>query len=645
MYGTRTNSARPTTSASADIPGQRCRRLIFTLLVLSSTVLGAWAMFQILHVGGITPLQGVILVLFTITFTWIVIAFWTALIGFILQLAQRDPLTLSRRDAESRSAPPDDHRTALVMPIFNEDPQRVVSGLEQTCRSLLDESVTAGNFEAFILSDTTDAEIARQEETAVAALQQRFEGRMAVHYRRREFNHGRKAGNLAEFCRRWGQRYEFLVVLDADSIMGGRTLVSLVRAMQDSPRTGLIQTVPIPIRQNTIFGRFQQFAAALYSPMLATGQSFWQGDAANYWGHNAILRTRAFMACCGLPELSGRPPLGGEILSHDFVEAALMRRAGWQVRLDTAIVDSFEEMPGNLLDFAKRDRRWTQGNLQHLRLLGGRGLHTMSRLHFLFGALAYVSSVLWGLMLAVSTVEAVGRALNTHRFFSDSYQLFPNWPLPTPGLVLPLLAITIALLLLPKVLGILLAWGQRPAAFGGKARLLASALLEIVFAVLIAPIMMAFHSLFVLGVLSGYNVTWSPQVREGRTVPWRKALRHTWAAILIGAIWAGSTYELAPMFFWWLVPVWAGLLLSAWLVRITSSLRLGRRLRQAGLLLVPSEVSPPRVLQELEAPLPIAEVARLMPPPPEAPGEMPVQSFTNFTRHAMRPLANASVKE
>lgn len=642
MYGTQTNSARP---ISANVPGQRCRRSLFALLVLISTVLGAWTMFQILNVNGMTLLQGVILVLFTITFAWIVIAFWTALIGFILQLTRRDPLTLSRLDAKSRSVLPDSHHTALVMPIFNEDPQRVVSGLEHTCRSLLDESAAAGDFEVFVLSDTTNAEIARQEEAAVADLQQRLSGRMAVHYRRREYNHGRKAGNLAEFCRRWGQRYDFLVVLDADSIMGGRTLVSLVRAMQDNPRTGLIQTVPIPIRQNTIFGRFQQFAAALYSPMLAAGQSFWQGDAANYWGHNAIMRTRAFMACCGLPELSGRPPLGGEILSHDFVEAALLRRAGWQVWLDTTLVDSFEEMPGNLLDFAKRDRRWTQGNLQHLRLLGGRGLHTMNRLHFLFGALAYLSSVLWGLMLAVSTVDAVGRALNTHRFFSDSYQLFPDWPIPTPSLVLPLLAITITLLLLPKVLGILLALWQRSAAFGGGARLLASALLEIIFAVLIAPIMMAFHSLFVLSVLSGHNITWGPQVREGRTVPWLHAIRHTWAATLIGAIWAGSTYELAPMFFWWLVPVWAGLLLAAWLVRITSSLRLGRRLQQAGLLLVPSEVSPPRVLQDMEAPLSSNEVVHLMPPPPETPGEMPVQSFTDFTRHTVRPLANASVKE
>ncbi|GGX92105.1 hypothetical protein GCM10007160_19600 [Litchfieldella qijiaojingensis] len=643
MFGIRTNSASQL--HSTNIPWHHSRRLLFTVLVLTSTALGAWAMFRILHVNGITPLQGVILVLFVITFAWIVIAFWTAVIGFLIRLTRRDPLTLARQVPAQRPATPiAEHRTALVMPIFNEDPQRVVAGLGSTCRSLLGTR-EANGFEVFVLSDTTNAEIARREESAVAALQQRFKDRLAIHYRRRTNNKGRKAGNLAEFCRRWGQRYDFLVVLDADSLMSGKTLLALVGAMQANPRVGLIQTVPIPVRQDSVFGRFQQFAAALYSPMLAAGQSFWQVDAANFWGHNAILRTRAFMACCGLPELPGRPPLGGEILSHDFVEAALMRRAGWEVQLDTDLVDSFEEMPSNLLDFAKRDRRWTQGNMQHLRLLGGRGLHTMNRLHFLFGALAYMSSLLWGLMLAVSTLDAIGRALNRHRFFSDSYQLFPDWPIDPPGLIMPLLASTAVLLLLPKVMGILLALWQRPQAFGGRTRLLASALLEIVCAVLIAPIMMAFHSLFVVGVLSGHNVTWAPQVREGRAVPWTDAIRHTWAATLLGGIWALATYQLAPMFFWWLAPVWAGLLLAAPLVRLTSSLRLGDRLRRAGLLLVPTEVSPPEVLRNLSQPLPEDGTVCPVPPPPEMPGEMPIQSFTTFIRPSTLPYRDASVRK
>lgn len=637
------NSADPTTH---DIPWLGTRRAIFALLVLTSTALGGWTMFEILRVNGITPLQCVILGLFVITFGWITIAFWTSIMGFVLQLTRRDPLTLAKLRTNDVPTQLGEHRTALVMPIFNEDPQRVANGLECTCRSLL-EYPGAERFEAFVLSDTSNDEIARREEIAVAALQQRLGARIAIHYRRREENHGRKAGNLADFCRRWGRHYDYMVVLDADSIMGGKTLMSLVQSMQANPSVGMIQTVPIPIRQDSVFGRFTQFAAALHSPMLATGQSFWQGDAANFWGHNAILRTRAFMACCGLPTLSGKPPLGGEILSHDFVEAALLRRAGWEVRLDTSLKESFEEVPSNLLEFAKRDRRWTQGNMQHLRLLTGRGLHTMNRFHFLCGALAYLSSLLWAMMLGVSTVDAIGRAQGQHRFFSDGYQLFPDWPISTPGLIIPLLVSTVVLLLLPKALGVLLAFIQCPAAYGGRFRLVASTFLEIAIAVLIAPIMMAFHSLFIIGVLTGYNVTWNAQVREGRSVPWKDAIRHTWAGTLLGAIWGLATYQMAPEFFWWLSPVWAGLLLAAPLVRFTSSLKRGARLRRFGLLLVPSEVSPPPVLQPLE----ISSLSSdsqglsLAPPPPELPGEMPIQSFTDLPHPRARPLTKVPVKE
>ncbi|TDR55865.1 membrane glycosyltransferase [Halomonas ventosae] len=634
---------------SPRVPWLAARQAGLALLVLATTALGGWAMFEILRVNGITALQGSVLGLFVITFGWITIAFWTAIIGFLLQLARRDPLTLDRLARRPPASEPGEHRTALVMPIHNEDPAGVAAGLESTCRSLLEQPDARG-FEVFVLSDTRDDAIARREHAAIAGLQQRLSPRLRVHYRRREDNRGRKAGNLADFCRRWGGRYDYLVVLDADSRMGGATLVSLVSAMQANPRTGLIQTVPIPVRSASVFGRFTQFAAALHSPLLATGQCFWQGHAANFWGHNAILRTRAYMAHCGLPDLPGKPPLGGEILSHDFVEAALMRRAGWEVHLDVRLGESYEEVPSNILEFAKRDRRWIQGNLQHLRLLAAAGLHPMNRLHFLFGALAYLTSLLWGLMLVVSTVDAIGRAQGRHDFFRAGFQLFPDWPVATPELIMPLLISTAVVLLLPKVLGFLLAFIQRPAAFGGRARLLASTLLEIAIAILIAPLMMLLHSGFILAVLSGRKVSWDAQVREGRSVPWRDALRHTWLATLIGALWAGSTYLLAPLFFWWLSPVWLGLLMAAPLVRLTSSLTHGHRLYRAGLLRVPAEVMPTAVLQQLATASPSQPEARLAPPPPDCPGEMPVQSFSTWPprhpaaspRPAQRPTALAN---
>jgi len=596
-------------------------------LVLGSTAFGGWAMFEILRVNGITPLQCVVLGLFVITYGWITIAFWTAIIGFVLRLSHRDPLTLARVIPKASARHLAAHRTVLVMPIYNEDPIRVAAGLESTCRSLLDQNGAEG-FEAFVLSDTQDPVIARQEEAVIAALQQRLAPHFTVHYRRRENNQGRKAGNLADFCRRWGRYYDHMVVLDADSIMGGPTLLSLVASMQANARIGLIQTIPIPIRSDSVFGRFTQFAAAVHSPLLATGQCFWQGETVNFWGHNAIIRTRAFMESCGLPELPGRPPLGGEILSHDFVEAALLRRGGWEVHLDVHVGESYEEVPSNILDFAKRDRRWIQGNMQHLRLLGVPGLHPMSRFHFLFGAMAYLTSMLWALMLVVSTVDAIGRAQGRHDFFSAGYQLFPDWPISTPGLIIPLIVSTVVLLLLPKMLGFLLSFIQQPATFGGRLMLPLSTLLEIALAVLIAPLMMVFHSLFILSVLSGHKVSWDAQVREGRSVPWKDAIRHTWVATLLGAGWAYATYALAPVFFWWLCPVWLGLMISAPLVKFTSSLTHGKRLRRLGLLCVPSEVMPSTLVQTAQSATPVDHGARLSPPPTPLMGDMPLQSFS-----------------
>ncbi len=627
MSGIPMNVAEPEI-ARVHVPWRRTRRLVFALLVAVTTGLGMWTMFRILHVGGLTPLEFAILTLFSITFGWIAIAFWSGIIGFTLTLAGRDPLSLARVSSPRR--PNDVHsRTALVMPIHNEDVERVAAGLEATCRDLSPPPLEH-HIEAFVLSDSTDATIVMHEKAVMAALQERLTDHCRLHYRHRDSNAGRKAGNLGDFCRRWGRYYDFMLVLDADSVMSGDTVLELIAQMEANPRLGLLQTVPIPVRQDSLFGRANQFAAAVYSPMLATGLSFWQSDAANYFGHNAILRVEAFTRHAGLPELPGRPPLGGDILSHDFVESALLRRAGWEVRMRTDLSGSFEEMPSQILDYAKRDRRWVQGNLQHLRLLGGRGLHMLSRVHFLCGALAYLSSLIWLAILVVSTIDALMRALIEPNFFTSNAQLFPDWPIAPPNLIMPLLVGTLAMLLMPKVLGVCLALRRSPAQYGGRARLVASALLEAIFAMLIAPLMMLFHSRFVIAVLSGRTVTWDPQSREGRALPWREALRHTWPGTLVGALWAGITWWVTPTFFWWLTPVWLGLLLAAPLVRWSSSLSLGRGLRRRGLLLVPSETSPPPVLCESPPPLKIFRGGEPSSPPRERHCDMPTQSFIHY---------------
>lgn len=645
------------------IPWLTTRRACLAIVVLFSSAAGCIAMNHVvasLAIGW----QVSMLVLFALTFTWIALAFWGAVCGFMVCALRRDPLSLRKLDKQAPSARLLVSRTAIVMPIYAEPPIPTFAGLEATCHSLLSYAVQrdendavrpmSEHFEVFILSDTQDAAQAQVEEAHVAALQRRFSEQLAIHYRRRANNHGRKAGNIAEFCRRWGRNYDYMIVLDADSLMSGATLLRMVQRMQRQPSLGLIQTVPIPVGQKTLFGRFTQFASALYSPMLAAGQSFWQGDAANYWGHNAIIRTRAFMDYAGLPTLSGRPPLGGEILSHDFVEAALLKRGGWQVILDTTITtavsrhdpyasashSSFEAMPSNLLDFAKRDRRWLQGNLQHLRLLSGAGLHPLSRLHFFYGAFAYLSSLVWlGLLLCTSALVTVHSLSNTSgELLSGSVTFNP--------LSLGLLSITLAMLLAPKLLGWLLACWQTPHAFGGRLRLTVSTFLEILFAALLAPLMMAWHSLFIFNVLLGRSIEWQTQERGERSLTWYETWQHTYWMTLTGVAWAGLIAAFSATAFGWLTPAWLGLVVASPLVKYSSSSTWGGvASHRLGLLKTPSECLMPSVLADFAAlistshphPLdPSTQVAYpLRLPPPERRGAMHCQSFQQFDRQAL----------
>ncbi|RUR53222.1 glucans biosynthesis glucosyltransferase MdoH [Vreelandella populi] len=647
------------------IPGLALRRALLAVLVISSSIAGCVAMYHVIS-GLEIGWQIIMLVLFALTFTWIALAFWGAICGFVVCALRLDPLSLRKQV----SLLTDDYllvsRTALIMPIYAEPPIPTIAGLEATCRSLLEqaqavhqrlETPLSEHFEVFVLSDTQDPDKAKVEAAHVAALQQRLAGQLAVHYRRRENNLGRKAGNIADFCRRWGQHYDHMVVLDADSLMSGATLLTLVHRMQQQPEVGLIQTVPIPVGQRTLFGLFTQFASALYSPMLAAGQSFWQGDAANYWGHNAIIRTRAFMASAGLPTLSGKPPMGGEILSHDFVEAALLKRSGWQVLLDTtattsvslrnpyasAAHNSFEAMPSNMLDFAKRDRRWLQGNLQHLRLLAGAGLHPLNRLHFLFGAFAYLSSLVWlGLLICSSIL--VG------------YHAIDESPVQTLSKSLPvgLLVVTLGMLLAPKFLGLLLALGQSPHAFGGRLKLLTSAVLEILFAALIAPLMMAWHSLFIINVLLGRSIEWQTQPRGERSLPWKEVWQHAGWMTLCGIAWASAVMLFSTSAFGWLTPAWLGLVAAVPIIKYSSSSTWGGVInRRFGLLQTPSDSLSPALLNDFAALMErdssgldaIEEGAfTLNTLPSELGGDMPSQSLKKFSGQAQAPTAS-SLKE
>ena len=635
MFGIQMTSSKQSTGTP--MPFKTLRVWLFAIAAIGLSGYGISIMFEILNSNGMTLLEYALLALFSITFAWIVTAFCSGCIGFILQLFRIDPLTLKKiKPVSINSEALSQQKTAVVMPIYNEDTHRVIAGFEVSLQSLK-ATGQLKHFDFYLLSDTQDTAIASNELSAWHALCERLgDTAKQVFYRRREDNKHRKVGNLTDFCERWGSQYEHMIVLDADSVMTGKCMLELTTSMLNNPQAGLIQTIPIPVRQDTFFGRFLQFASILYSPMLATGSAFWQTDKANYWGHNAIIRVKAFIDCCGLPTLKGKAPFGGEILSHDFVEASLLHSANWDVLLLADIEGSYEEVPSNILDYAVRDRRWVQGNIQHLGLLSSAKLKLMSKLHFLLGATAYISSLIWLSMLALSTIDAVTRALNSDVYFNRAYQLFPTWQIAKTELIDSLLYLTIIILLLPKLMGVIVTLVHRKQRFGGALKLTLGSIIETVFAIIVAPLMMVFHAYFVVCVFLGKKVKWDAQPREGRMVPWKEAFSYTLLSSLIAIVWGSVAYYFTPVFFWWLSPILLGLILAAPIVRYSSSIKLGVKLRQWGIFLCPSEVDNDATLAALKVHLkeiavpPAGRYSTAIPLlPQEHKVTMPIQSFSS----------------
>jgi membrane glycosyltransferase len=576
------------------------RRTVFTVLALAQSVVCAYYMAtRVLPYHGREPIELGILTLFTILFAWVSLGFWTAVSGFVLLALGRD------RYAITRTAPPDavippEARTAVVMPICNEHVARVFAGLRATYESVAATGALA-RFDFFVLSDSTDPDILTAERAAWVQLCAAVGGFGRVFYRWRRHRVKRKSGNIADFCRRWGRRYRYMVVLDADSLMSGPSLVTLVRLMEANPDTGIIQTAPRAAGRETLYARIQQFAARVYGPVFTAGLHFWQLGESYYWGHNAIIRVAPFMRHCALGHLPGRGPLSGEILSHDFVEAALMRRAGWKVWMAYDLPGSYEEMPPNLLDELTRDRRWCKGNLINARLFFWQGLHPAHRAIFMTGVMAYVSAPLWLASLALCTAFVALETIMGPQYFVAPRQLFPIWPEWDMNAAVGFAVGTAAVLFLPKILGVALVIGRGAARFGGALRVLASLLIEIVVSALLAPIRMVFHTQFVLTALTGLGLSWKSPPREDSETTWGDAARRHGVHTLAGAAWAVAVYWLAPWYAWWLSPVLGALVLSIPVSVYTSRVSLGRALRRARLFLIPEEATPPRELRATQA--------------------------------------------
>ena len=514
-----------------------------------------------------------------VTTAWLA---WGAMLAFA-------GLPRANRSGEATALKMPQPPTVVMVPICNEDPVETFTRIVAMRGSALDAGLV---LDVAVLSDTRDPQAAAREEAAFARLDASARadgGPGRVFYRRREDNRGRKAGNIEDFIRRSGGAYEFAVILDADSLMEGSAMREMIARMQADPDLGLLQTLPRVVAARSFFGRAMQFAAAFHGPVFTRGLERMQGATGPFWGHNAIVRLRAFAESCALPELRGKPPFGGHILSHDYVEAALLARAGWKVQVDSAIEGSFEEGPENVLSYAKRDRRWCQGNLQHIRLLNAPGLAGWSRFVFLQGILSYIVSLFWASFLLVSIGATVMAPVPD--YFPEPHQLFPVFPSDRTKEITALAIGIVGLLILPKLAIVVQAAGSgRVRGFGGVGRALASLTGEILLSSLMAPVMMMYQVRAVLQVLMGRDGGWPANARGEGILNIGEAFRASAWIVAIGTVGLASVYALSADLVLWLLPVCVPMILAPVLIAWSS------RPLTHSLFRVPDEADPSPVV-------------------------------------------------
>jgi membrane glycosyltransferase len=545
---------------------------------------------------GWSSSRTLLLCLFIVLFLLISIGCMHGIFGFILRLTNDRRIT---RLKDYRSQSIAGTSTAIVFPIHNEAVTRVYEGLRATYESL-EKTGALDRFDFYILSDSTDPDKWVEEERQWFDLIRELDALGRIYYRRRFVNEGKKSGNIRDFLSTWGTRYRYFIVFDADSVMRGKTLVDMVKLMETHPNVGLIQTVPALVNAESLFGRIQQFANRLYAPIFITGLNYWAQSFGNYWGHNAIIRLEPFMQHCDLPQLPGRKPFGGSILSHDFVEAALLLKEGWQVWLAYDLEGSYEEAPQTMIENAQRDRRWCQGNMQHAMVIWARGLRGVSRVHLAAGVFGYLASPLWLFFLLTFNwmlwyETRTGLSKITVRPFTPFLRV--------TGMQHAFLIFLLCMgaLFLPKVLALIdLARDRaRRRAFGGIIHATLGAAAETAFSALHAPLQMLWHSQFVAASLLLFGVQWGAQKRGADGTSWLYAIRRHWLHTLIGLVWGLAIWRLDRATFWWFAPVVAGMVLSIPVSVFTSRSNIGEKARQLGLFLTPEETNPPEELASL----------------------------------------------
>jgi len=562
------------------------RRRAVLMALIAITAVGAATLMAKAHPMPDAPvLHALELGLFSLLFAWVSAGFFTAVMGFVAQL-RGDSHSLSLAGLQHQPLHVD-ARTAVIMPICNEQVSTVFAGLRATCESLAGTGASS-LFDVYILSDSSDPEIVAAERAAWAALRESLGTNARVYYRWRAVRRRRKAGNVADFCRRWGSQYRYMVVLDADSVMTGDCLVSLARLMEAHPKAGIIQTAPKTCGLETLHARVQQFAGRVTGRLFTAGMQYWQLGESHYWGHNAIIRVEAFMKHCALAGLPKKDGSISHILSHDFIEAALMGRAGYETWLVPELSGSYEQQPSNLLEELQRDRRWCEGNLQNAHLIAEPGLSGTHRAMLITGVMSYLSAPLWMAYLLLGMGSALFGEPTSRMVEVDA----------VPGALIGLWLCTGVMLFLPRVLGvasILMRREQR--LYGGTIALIGGAVMEAALSLLQAPIRMMAHSAFVLAALTGLQLTWKSPSREAQAIDWAEAMRRFGAPALVLCLLFAGFAVLRPGAALWLMPVALPLLAAIPLVVFTSREDFGRMLRARSMLLIPEEIFPPMVLR------------------------------------------------
>ena len=567
----------------------RRHRAMFAVAVVSTITIALTVMIRLLGADGLVAADMILLVCFAALLPWNVIGFWNALIGLGVLSLSRDPLGYVFPGSRALRAGPIVTRIAVVMPIHGEEPARVIRHLAQVIASL-DATGEGDAFEIFLLSDTQDRVLAAREAAAFDQLRGRVAAPHRLHYRRRRRNEGAKSGNLWDFLEQHGRRFDHMLVLDADSVMSGAAVVRLVRIMDANPRIGILQQLIVGLPNHGPFPRIFQFGMRHGMRAHTMGSAWWQGDCGPYWGHNALIRIAPFMAHCRLPVLPGVPPWGGDVLSHDQVEAVLMRRAGWEVRVLPDEAGSYEENPPTLPDFVKRDLRWCQGNLQYLGLLRRLELHRLGQLQLWLAVLMYVSGPAWLLFSLAGFALAVA---------GPGPAAAPVLGAPASWEPWALLAGTMVLVFAPKLAGVaqVVLAGELRRTYGGGPRLLASTLIELVFSFFLAPIVAVAQTVFVLGMAMGRTIRWEPQLRDSRRLSWLEAARGLWPQTALGLLVAIPVLALGPPGARIWVALFCGpLLLAVPFAVLTSRLAVGRTLARLRLCAVPEEIEPPPVV-------------------------------------------------